>query len=59
MAWLPVGGDALTFIAGLMRAPFWLFFGLTAAGKDGRYVVVLGLYAVGAGEWARGFFLTR
>jgi len=24
MAWLPVGGDALTFIAGLMRAPFWL-----------------------------------
>ncbi|MGD2021285.1 MAG: YqaA family protein [Thiohalocapsa sp.] len=50
MAWLPVGGDALTFIAGLMRAPFWLFFVLTAAGKGGRYAVVLLLYALGVGQ---------
>jgi membrane protein YqaA with SNARE-associated domain len=50
MAWLPVGGDALTFIAGLMRAPFWLFCALTAAGKGGRYAVVLALYALGAGS---------
>jgi membrane protein YqaA with SNARE-associated domain len=35
-----------------MRAPFWLFFGLTAAGKGGRYAVVLALYAVGAGQLA-------
>ncbi|MCG6943575.1 MAG: DedA family protein [Thiohalocapsa sp.] len=48
MAWLPVGGDALTFIAGLMRAPFWLFFLLTAAGKGGRYALVLVLYTLGA-----------
>jgi membrane protein YqaA with SNARE-associated domain len=49
LAWLPVGGDALTFIAGLMRAPFWLFLLLTALGKGGRYAVVLLLYALGSG----------
>lgn len=47
LAWLPVGGDALTFIAGLMRAPFWLFFALTAAGKGGRYAIVLLISSVG------------
>lgn len=48
LAWLPLGGDALTFIAGLMRAPLWLFFLLTALGKGGRYLLVLGLYAASA-----------
>jgi membrane protein YqaA with SNARE-associated domain len=43
LAWLPVVGDALTFIAGLMRVPFPLFLLLTAAGKGARYAVVLGL----------------
>ena len=42
-AWLPVGGDALTFIAGMMRVPFWLFFILTAIGKTARYAILLGL----------------
>jgi len=42
MAWLPVGGDALTFIAGLMRVRFDLFFLLTAIGKGARYAVLLG-----------------
>jgi membrane protein YqaA with SNARE-associated domain len=42
LAWLPVGGDALTFIAGIMRVPFGLFFLLTALGKGARYAVVLG-----------------
>jgi membrane protein YqaA with SNARE-associated domain len=46
LAWLPVGGDALTFIAGLMRCPFGLFFVLTATGKGARYAVVLGLVAL-------------
>lgn len=40
-AWLPVGGDALTFIAGLMRIRFDIFFVLTAIGKGTRYLVVL------------------
>jgi len=42
-AWLPVGGDALTFIAGVMRVPFWLFLLLTAVGKTTRYAILLGL----------------
>jgi len=43
LAWMPVGGDALTFIAGVMRVPFWLFLLLTAIGKTTRYTLVLGL----------------
>ncbi len=41
MAWAPVGGDALTFIAGLMRVRFDVFFVLTALGKGGRYAVLI------------------
>lgn len=40
-AWLPVGGDALTFVAGIMRVQFALFFLLTAIGKGGRYAVLI------------------
>ena len=43
MAWLPVGGDALTFIAGMMRVNFFLFLALTAVGKATRYAILLGL----------------
>lgn len=41
MAWLPVGGDALTFVAGIMRVHFALFFVLTAIGKGARYAVLI------------------
>jgi len=41
MAWAPIGGDALTFIAGVMRVKFWVFFGLTFVGKSTRYLFVL------------------
>lgn len=43
MAWLPVGGDALTFYAGIMRVPLGVFLVLTAAGKAARYAVVIAL----------------
>lgn len=43
LAWMPIGGDALTFIAGMMRVPFWLFFLLTAIGKTARYAILLGI----------------
>ena len=43
LAWMPIGGDALTFIAGVMRVPFWLFFLLTAIGKTARYTILLGI----------------
>ena len=42
-AWLPIGGDALTFIAGIMRVHFVVFIVLTAIGKATRYAVLLGL----------------
>jgi len=41
LAWAPVGGDPLTFIAGTMRVRFWLFFTLTFIGKSARYLFVL------------------
>lgn len=44
MAWLPIGGDALTFIAGIMRVQFLWFLLLTAIGKGVRYAVVIALY---------------
>jgi len=43
-AWLPIGGDALTFVAGVMRVRFPLFFVLTAIGKGARYAVLYLLY---------------
>ena len=45
MTWLPVGGDALTFIAGIMRVRFDLFFVLTAIGKGIRYAALIGATA--------------
>jgi membrane protein YqaA with SNARE-associated domain len=42
-SWLPGVGDALTFIAGLMRVRFSLFILLTALGKGARYAALIGL----------------
>jgi len=42
LAWLPIGGDALTFIAGIMRVRFAVFFVLTGIGKGVRYAILLG-----------------
>lgn len=43
MAWAPVGGDALTFVAGVMRVRFWVFLALTSIGKGARYAILVGL----------------
>lgn len=43
MAWAPVGGDALTFIAGMMKVKFIVFITLTGIGKAARYAVLLGV----------------
>ncbi len=45
LAWMPVGGDALTLIAGVMRVPLWLFLLLVATGKGLRYLSVVYLSA--------------
>lgn len=49
LAWLPVGGDALTFVAGVMRVRFDVFLVLTAIGKGGRYAILLGALELFAG----------
>ena len=40
-SWLPIIGDPLKFIAGIMRVPFWTFIVLVALGKGLRYAVVI------------------
>jgi len=40
-AWLPWGGDPLTFVAGVLRVDFRIFLLLVGVGKALRYVVVL------------------
>ena len=40
MAWLPVGGDALTFVGGIMRVPLWLFVLLVGIGKGLRFAAI-------------------
>jgi membrane protein YqaA with SNARE-associated domain len=40
LSWLPIGGDALTVVAGVLREPFWTFLMLVFIGKSARYVVL-------------------
>lgn len=42
-AWLPVVGDPLALVAGLLRTPFFLTLALIAIGKATRYAVVIAL----------------
>ena len=44
-AWLPIVGDPLTFVAGLLRVRFLDFIILVAIGKVSRYLVVF--YLIG------------
>lgn len=41
LSWLPVGGDALPFIAGMLRVNPWLTLLLCGIGKGGRYAVLV------------------
>lgn len=43
LAWVPVIGDPLTLVAGVMKMPFLRFLALVSISKIGRYIVVLGL----------------
>ncbi len=40
-AWLPIGGDALTFVAGIMRVRFAVFIVLVAVGKGARFAALV------------------
>jgi membrane protein YqaA with SNARE-associated domain len=41
LAWMPIVGDPLTFVAGVLRVGFWPFLLLVTAGKAARYAVLL------------------
>ena len=40
LSWMPIGGDALTVVAGVLREPFPSFLALVAIAKTVRYLVV-------------------
>ena len=42
LSWVPIVGDPLTVVAGLLKAPIGRFLLLVAAVKAGRYLVVAG-----------------
>ena len=41
-SWVPVVGDPLTVVAGLMREPIWSFLAIVTCAKALRYLVVAG-----------------
>ncbi|MDH5358536.1 MAG: DedA family protein [Gammaproteobacteria bacterium] len=40
-AWLPIIGDPLTFVAGMLKINFFLFVVLVTIGKAGRYWLII------------------
>jgi membrane protein YqaA with SNARE-associated domain len=50
LSWLPIIGDPLTLVAGIVREPFFSFLILVAVGKVARYLalaaVTLGWFAL-------------
>lgn len=40
LAWVPIIGDPLTLVAGIMREPLWRFVALVSIGKIGRYAAL-------------------
>jgi membrane protein YqaA with SNARE-associated domain len=42
-SWLPIIGDPLTFVAGILKIRFKVFLPLVAIGKAARYFVVIAL----------------
>jgi membrane protein YqaA with SNARE-associated domain len=40
LSWVPIIGDPLTVIAGVLREPFWSFTLMVTIAKTGRYVVL-------------------
>jgi len=43
LSWVPVIGDPLTVIAGILREPLWSFIAIVSFAKTARYLVVTAL----------------
>lgn len=44
-SWVPIVGDPLTIVAGLLKLPFWQFLGIVAVAKTARYAVLIAAMA--------------
>lgn len=44
LSWVPIIGDPITFLAGVMRVRFWQFLLLVATAKTLRYITVIWLW---------------
>ncbi|TJX06226.1 MAG: DedA family protein [Mesorhizobium sp.] len=42
LSWMPIVGDPLTVVAGVLREPLWSFVAIVAVAKLSRYLVVAG-----------------
>jgi membrane protein YqaA with SNARE-associated domain len=42
LSWMPIIGDPLTVVAGVLREPLWSFVAIVALAKVSRYLVVAG-----------------
>ncbi|ESZ11264.1 hypothetical protein X737_29820 [Mesorhizobium sp. L48C026A00] len=40
LSWLPIIGDPLTLVAGVLRESFWSFLAIVTIAKAGRYLVI-------------------
>lgn len=56
-SWVPVIGDPITLIAGVMREPLWRFVLVVTIAKGGRYVVVAFLAGVVSPHLFSGIFV--
>ena len=43
LSWVPIIGDPLTVVAGVLREPFWSFVILVGIAKFARYIIVAAL----------------
>ena len=43
LSWMPIIGDPLTVVAGVMREPLWSFVCIVTVAKAGRYLVLAGI----------------
>ena len=50
LGWLPIGGDALTLVGGIMRVPWLNFVVLVGIGKGARYALVIWLTLQASGS---------
>jgi len=44
LSWMPVGGDAITFVGGMMRVKLWVFLLLVSLGKGARYAMIIAAF---------------